>query len=190
MAKLPMTNCARFYSLLTKPSSILNVRWISTSAVRNTYEKKNDPLIKDVKTTLMDAEEKKQMEKLKQHITVPAMADISSITGVPEEHVTTRLVRIFLPAKNPMQSGTFNTHKWKIEFETRERWENPLMGWSSTGDPLSNINVQFATPEEAIAFCEKNGWPYYVDEPKVSTFKPKSYGANFAWNKRTRVSTK
>ena len=58
--------------------------------------------------------------------------DIASITGVPEEHITTRLVRIWKPVKHAMQSGTNNTHNWKMEFETRERWENPLMGWSST----------------------------------------------------------
>lgn len=57
---------------------------------------------------------------------------ITPVTGVPEEHIKTRLVRIFKPAKNPMQSGTFNTRKWKMEFETRQRWENPLMGWASS----------------------------------------------------------
>jgi NADH dehydrogenase (ubiquinone) Fe-S protein 4 len=58
--------------------------------------------------------------------------DISTITGVPEEHIKTRFVRIYRPSKNAMQSGTDNTQRWEIEFETRERWENPLMGWSST----------------------------------------------------------
>lgn len=36
-----------------------------------------------------------------------------------------------MPAKNAMQSGTDNIGFWQIEFETRERWENPLIGWSS-----------------------------------------------------------
>lgn len=58
--------------------------------------------------------------------------DISTISGIPEEHINTRRVRIFMPAKNAMQSGTDNIHLWKMEFETRERWENPLMGWSSS----------------------------------------------------------
>ncbi|KAF8765277.1 NADH dehydrogenase [ubiquinone] iron-sulfur protein 4, mitochondrial-like [Argiope bruennichi] len=190
MAHIIMPNYSKIFTLFSRRSLISHSRQISSSTARKIYEKKNEPSIKDVKTTLLDPEEKKQLEKLQQRITVPAAAEIYPVTGVPEEHIKTRLVRIFKPAKNPMQSGTYNTRKWKIEFETRERWENPLMGWASTGDPLSNMNVQFATSEEAIAFCEKNGWPYYVDEPKVSTFKPKSYGANFAWNKRTRVSTK
>lgn len=57
---------------------------------------------------------------------------ISSVTGVPDEHVGPRRVRIFVPARNAMQSGTENTHRWQMEFDTRERWENPLMGWAST----------------------------------------------------------
>lgn len=58
--------------------------------------------------------------------------DLTKISGVPEEHITTRRVRISLPSKNAMQSGTNNLDYWKIEFDTRERWENPLMGWTST----------------------------------------------------------
>lgn len=169
--------------------SLVNSRKLSLSS-KGYYEKKSDPEIKDVKSVLMDPSEKEKLEKLKKKIEVPALSDLSPVTGVPEEHIKTRLVRIFMPAKNPMQSGTFNTRKWKMEFETRERWENPLMGWSSSGDPLSNMNVQFSTKEEAITFCEKNGWPYYVDEPALPAPKHKSYGANFSWNKRTRVSTK
>lgn len=65
------------------------------------------------------------------------------------------------------------------------------MGWGSSGDPLSNLVLQFGRAEDAIAFCEKNGWAYTVDEPQVAR-KPrmKSYADNFAWNKRTRVGSK
>lgn len=116
--------------------------------------------------------------------------DITTLTGVPEEHIKTRKVRIFVPARNNMQSGVNNTKKWKMEFDTRERWENPLMGWASTADPLSNMVLTFSAKEDAIAFAEKNGWSYDVEEKKVPKPKSKSYGANFSWNKRTRVSTK
>uniref|UniRef100_A0A8D1D6G3 NADH dehydrogenase [ubiquinone] iron-sulfur protein 4, mitochondrial n=1 Tax=Sus scrofa TaxID=9823 RepID=A0A8D1D6G3_PIG len=67
-----------------------------------------------------------------QLIAVDEKLDITTLTGVPEEHIKTRKVRIFVPARNNMQSGVNNTKKWKMEFDTRERWENPLMGWSST----------------------------------------------------------
>lgn len=117
--------------------------------------------------------------------------DITPISGVPDEHIYTRRVRIYQPPKNAMQSGTNNIHHWEMEFDNRQRWENPLMGWTSTGDPLSNMKVQFPSPQEAIQHCEKNGWAWYIDVPKrEKEFKPKSYGINFSWNRRTRVSTK
>ncbi|XP_069819146.1 NADH dehydrogenase [ubiquinone] iron-sulfur protein 4, mitochondrial [Dendropsophus ebraccatus] len=123
-------------------------------------------------------------------ITVDEKVDISTITGVPEEQLKTRKVHIYVPARNAMQSGVQNTKKWRIDFDTRERWENPLMGWASTADPLSNMLLAFTSKEDAIAFAEKNGWSYEVDEKRIPKPKSKSYGANFSWNKRTRVSTK
>ncbi|XP_041884301.1 NADH dehydrogenase [ubiquinone] iron-sulfur protein 4, mitochondrial [Corvus kubaryi] len=125
-----------------------------------------------------------------QLITVDEKLDITTLTGVPDEHIKTRKVHIFVPARNAMQSGLNNTKKWKMEFDNRERWENPLMGWASTADPLSNMVLTFSTKEDAIAFAEKNGWSYDVEEKKIPKPKSKSYGANFSWNKRTRVSTK
>jgi len=123
-------------------------------------------------------------------ITVEDKMDITSISGVPEEHIKTRVARICIPARTAMQSGTYGTRRWKIEFDVRERWENPLMGWSSTGDPLSNTEVFFSSKDDAVAFCEKNGWEFFIEEPKEVKRIKKSYGANFSWNKRTRRSTK
>ncbi|XP_066037240.1 NADH dehydrogenase [ubiquinone] iron-sulfur protein 4, mitochondrial [Chamaea fasciata] len=125
-----------------------------------------------------------------QLITVDEKLDITTLTGVPDEHIKTRKVHIFVPARNAMQSGANNTKKWKMEFDTRERWENPLMGWASTADPLSNMVLTFSSKEDAIAFAEKNGWSYDVEEKKMPKPKSKSYGANFSWSERTRVSTK
>ena len=61
---------------------------------------------------------------------------------------------------------------------------------SHRGDPLSNVQVEFATKEEAIEFCEKNGWDWSVDLKTPVKPKVKSYGANFSWNRNTRTSTK
>ncbi|KAJ8380457.1 hypothetical protein SKAU_G00012350 [Synaphobranchus kaupii] len=125
-----------------------------------------------------------------QLITVDEKLDITSLTGVPEEHIKTRKVRIFVPARTAMQSGVNNTRKWKIDFDTRERWENPLMGWASTADPLSNMVLTFSSKEDAIAFAQKNGWSYDIQEKRTSKPRVKSYGANFSWDKRTRRSAK
>jgi NADH dehydrogenase (ubiquinone) Fe-S protein 4 len=63
------------------------------------------------------------------------------------------------------------------------------MGWASSGDPLSNMQVEFASQEEAIVFVEKNGRDYWVEKASEKQHKAKSYGLNFAWNKQTRKST-
>lgn len=67
----------------------------------------------------------------------------------------------------------------------------PSLFYHFSGDPLSNLNVQFGTKEEAITYCERNGWRWYIDSQlKPQKIRTKNYGINFSWNKRTRVSTK
>jgi len=130
---------------------------------------------------------------LRNKITVSRVEAIHMVSGVPEEHTTTRYVRIWKPSKSATQSGTADTKLWRLEFETRERWENPLIGWTSSGDPLSNTQAEFSTLEEAVNFAEKNGWDFFIERPPStevrSKFRP-GYEANFSWNRRTRGSTK
>ncbi|EGT48466.1 CBN-LPD-5 protein [Caenorhabditis brenneri] len=114
------------------------------------------------------------------------------IGGVPLEHQDARTARIFRPARETTQSAWGNTKSWTIELDNRQRWENPLMGWSGTADPLSNVgmDLKFATKEDAIAFCEKNRWEFDIEEPHERKINPKNYGQNFSWNRRTRIGTK
>ncbi|OWR41747.1 putative NADH:ubiquinone dehydrogenase [Danaus plexippus plexippus] len=165
----------------------------STSSARpsdDPMNRKEAPIL-DNESVLALPHQVRQKKVQAASINVPVQVDITPITGIPEEHVRTRRVRIYQPPKNAMQSGTNNTHHWEMEFDNRQRWENPLMGWTSTGDPHSNLKLQFTSPDEAIQHCEKNGWVWYIDAPKLEKeFKPKSYGINFSWNRRTRVSTK
>ncbi|CAB4022401.1 NADH dehydrogenase [ubiquinone] iron-sulfur 4, mitochondrial, partial [Paramuricea clavata] len=115
---------------------------------------------------------------------------LAIVGGVPEEQLKTRKVQIFSPAQNAMQSGSFNTRLWRLEFNTQDRWENPLMGWASTADPLSNTVIEFGSKEDAINYVERHGWDYEIEEKREPKMLEKSYGANYSWSKRTRVSTK
>ena len=36
---------------------------------------------------------------------------------------------IYIPNKNPMQSGLAKKDKWILEFKTKDPTKNPLMGW-------------------------------------------------------------
>ena len=51
-----------------------------------------------------------------------------------------RKAKIYIPNKNPMQSGYGKTDKWILEFETKDPTNNPLMGWESSTDTYQNLN--------------------------------------------------
>ena len=59
-----------------------------------------------------------------------------------------------------------------------------------SGDPLQGTRVDFETLEDAQIHCKKMGWRYVVRKPVEKEPMARSYGTNFSWNKRTRVSTK
>lgn len=146
----------------------------------------------DASIALATPEELQKRKKLSSKILIwKEKTDVSPISGIPAQFLRDRRVRIYKPSKNAMQSGTNNLHHWQIEFDARQRWENPLMGWTSTGDPLSNLQINFGTKEEAIEYCERNRWRWFVDViEKPKKRRVKSYGINFHHKNRTRVSTK
>jgi gamma-glutamylcyclotransferase (GGCT)/AIG2-like uncharacterized protein YtfP len=94
--------------------------------------------------------------------------------------------RIFSPAKTAMQSGKAKTGHWVLEFdpETRKKID-PLMGYTTSGDMRSQIRLTFDTREEAVAYAEKEGLAYRVEEPKESKRRQISYAENFRYDRRT-----
>ena len=92
--------------------------------------------------------------------------------------------RIYRPAKNAMQSGTARTRRWVLDYELpTPRIPDPLMGWSSAGDTLNELQLHFRTLDEAIAYATKKGLDYIVIEPKDEVIRPKSYADNFRYNR-------
>ena len=78
-----------------------------------------------------------------------------------------------------MQSGRGKTKKWVLSFETKNTKTNPLMGWESGEDTLSEVVLKFSSKEKAIKYAKKNNILYQVIEPKKSNFIIKSYADNF-----------
>ena len=77
-----------------------------------------------------------------------------------------RTMRVYMPAKSAGTQGTAKVGMWKVEpMNPGKRWGNPLMGWTSTRDPLQSINVgleRFETKEHAIQWCISNGIEIYI----------------------------
>ena len=93
--------------------------------------------------------------------------------------------RIYRPAKNAMQSGKARTKQWLLEYEPESpRTIDPLMGWTSSRDMRQQLQLDFDTAEEAVAYAKANGIPYQLFEPHVPTPKPKSYSDNFRFDRK------
>ena len=87
--------------------------------------------------------------------------------------------RIYKPAKTAMQSAKRNTKKWLLEFDTLDTGVNPLMGWESSKDTMSEVKLEFSTKEQAIDYAKKNNLDYYIIEPQKHKIIKKSYSDNF-----------
>ena len=59
-----------------------------------------------------------------------------------------------------MQSGIANTNKWIIKYITKDPGVNPLMGWESSSDTLSELKLEFSTKESAINYAKNNKIKY------------------------------
>ena len=92
--------------------------------------------------------------------------------------------RIYRPSKPATQSGMGKTKLWRLEYTPESaRTIEPLMGWTSSGDMKSQIKLTFDTREEAVAYCERNGIAYRVEEPQELKRRIVSYSDNFRNNR-------
>ena len=87
--------------------------------------------------------------------------------------------KIYKPNKTAMQSGLGKTNKWILEYETKNPTKNPLMGWESSSDTLSELKLEFSTKELAINYAKKNRIIFELIEPKKRKVVKKSYADNF-----------
>ncbi len=101
-----------------------------------------------------------------------------------DHHETIMSARIFKPAKTAMQSGEACTKEWVLEFDAEAKREiDPLMGWTSSPDTQSQVRLEFASKDEAIAYAVRQGVAYTVVEPKPRQLVKKSYGENFKFGR-------
>ena len=78
-----------------------------------------------------------------------------------------------------MQSGKGNTKNWLLEFDTLDTGIDPLMGWETSKDTMSELKLEFSTKDQAVNYANKNNIDYYVQEPQKQKIIKKSYSDNF-----------
>ncbi len=95
------------------------------------------------------------------------------------------IARIYRPAKTAMQSGHAKTKEWVLDYEPASpREAEPLMGWTSSGDMLSQLRLYFETLEEAVAYAEMNRIPHRVFPAHPRALSKKSYADNFKYGRK------
>ena len=83
-----------------------------------------------------------------------------------------------------MQSGTAKTHRWLLEFVPEsQRAIDPLMGWTSSSETLTQLKLWFDSREDAEAYARTHGLAFVVDEPKEAQRRTVSYSDNFKYTR-------
>ncbi len=92
--------------------------------------------------------------------------------------------RIYKPAKTAMQSGLARTKEWVLEHEPQAAREiDPLMGWTSSRDTQAQVKLAFETRDEAIAYAQRNGIPFTLEDPQARKTVRKAYADNFKFGR-------
>jgi hypothetical protein len=90
------------------------------------------------------------------------------------------IARILEQERKATQSGKANTGKWVLEFERQQPLRpDPLTGWNGSGDTNTQVRMNFASKEAAIAYCEKHGLDYHVVPAPPVALKIQAYADNF-----------
>jgi hypothetical protein len=88
-----------------------------------------------------------------------AMPTVPSFSALPPDAEAI----VYRPARSPMTSGRAQSREWVLEFLPRSAPAvEPLMGWTSSDDPLSSVRIRFPSAEAAERYAERQGLRYAV----------------------------
>lgn len=92
--------------------------------------------------------------------------------------------RIYQPTKTAMQSGRAGTQQWVLEYDTADgRFVEPLMGWTGAAGTLGQLVLKFGSKKDAVAYADKKGIAYDIEEPQERKLNRRAYADNFAYTR-------
>lgn len=93
-------------------------------------------------------------------------ASESAIRKPNERRETGPRARVYQPARSVMQSAPALRRPWVLEFEPESApFIEPLMGWTGSADTRQQVRLIFPDRESAVAFAERQGYAYTVQDP-------------------------
>ena len=95
------------------------------------------------------------------------------------------LARIYQPPRSAMQSGTAHDDVWLLEFHSpSQQVIDPLTGTVRSTNTDDQIELKFASAEDAVAYCKKHDIPHRVIPAKRRARIRRAYADNFATDRR------
>jgi hypothetical protein len=92
--------------------------------------------------------------------------------------------RIYKPSRSAMQSGKGKSSQWVLEHEPETKGAaDPLMGWTSTDETVTQVRLTFESREEAEAYAKRKGIAYVVQAETPVRMQKKSYSDNFRFGR-------
>ncbi len=90
-------------------------------------------------------------------------------------------VKIYQPVKTSTQSGKKN-HPWLLVPVVNEnhRCIDNIMGWTSSDNTLTQLELKFQSAQEAAKYAQTKGWDYQIIQPQTAKIIKKSYAENFS----------
>jgi len=90
------------------------------------------------------------------------------------------VARIVEVDRKTTQSGKAGNGRWTLEFErSQAQRPDPLTGWNGSGDTKTQVRLNFASKEDAIAYAKKQGMAYHVVPAAAVSLKLQAYADNF-----------
>jgi ETC complex I subunit-like protein len=85
------------------------------------------------------------------------------IPPAPSHFPTDAVAVIYRPTRSAMTSGKARSQQWKLRFKPRSpHYVEPLMGWTASDDPVSQIELTFPSMETAVAYARRQGLNFVV----------------------------
>lgn len=109
---------------------------------------------------------RREIERI-EHGTPPALLSRSANDNRGQETLTfgcsvvpaDAVARIFTAGRSVMTSGKARRKDWRLVFDRRSAPDiEPLMGWTSADDTLTQLDLSFPTLEAAVAYAERQGF--------------------------------
>ena len=87
--------------------------------------------------------------------------------------------RIYREQDKITQKGTARLNCWYLVYSNSEKEIDPLIGWTGSFRPNSQVKLKFDSKEEAIKYAQKNSISFESIFKRNNSTAPKSYSDNF-----------